>query len=380
MKYTLVAILVALSILVVIPPLRYHYIYPTAGDDTASHLIYFQNMDTKDAMYNGQYLVGKFVNVLPLDPKVSFLWFHFAVMILILWSIGFSIGIAVNYLAGILAVLLVLGASYLLSLFYWGQIFDLVGIGILLPTALLCLNNITRGVGWKIGAIFALSFFSLFHANGVYVLALLPTVITYEMVRSNISGRILENRIVVYICLLSIALFIMGKTPIPLDPGRLIMDSTILAMMFIGACLGLFLRGEGRHVAILLAIMLCIPVGIEWMQNNSAVKNVDKEAIVYLNSLNGRNYNASLEVSQDIYGLFVNKKFINALGTDYIIDRSIPMTPRSDPDNMYFENQNREFSRFLYVGEYGYKLLRTFDDGEKDKKSQLPIVVQVYGK
>jgi hypothetical protein len=72
-KYILVLVLFIMSVLIVIPPIRYHYIYPTAGDDTASHLIYFHDMDTMTPLYGGQYLVGELVNALPFDLNVSFL-------------------------------------------------------------------------------------------------------------------------------------------------------------------------------------------------------------------------------------------------------------------------------------------------------------------
>jgi len=51
MKWLLVGLLIILTVIVLIPPLHYGYIYPTAGDDTATHLLYFQNMASPVSEY-----------------------------------------------------------------------------------------------------------------------------------------------------------------------------------------------------------------------------------------------------------------------------------------------------------------------------------------
>jgi hypothetical protein len=115
------------------------------------------------------------------------------------------------------------------------------------------------------------------------------------------------------------------------------------------------------------------------MQNNSAVKEADKEAIAYLNSSIGQNYTADPNVSEDIYNLFVNKYFVDDVGADYVVVRTVPMTPMSDPDSFYFNNQDRT-PKVDYMSDYGYKLLKEYDNGEKDRLTGASIVVQVYGK
>lgn len=394
-KYLLIGILVAISVLVAIPPLRYHYIYPTAGDDTASHLIYFQNMNlagTGNPLYGGQYIIGKLVNALPFDMNVSFLWYHYFILVLAICCVGMSVSLAINYSAGILAVLGVICINGLLELFHWGQIFDIVGVAVLLPIALLCLHNINKGLWWKVGAVVGLIAFLLWHLNGKFIYGLLPMIVIYEMVtyiiiRKNekLAQRMRDYRFLYYTGMLGLILFVLyriGFKP-ALDSGRLWMDGSILTVLCVSGIAGLWLNKKKNTfmslAVIIFVIGLSIPNWLIWFQNNSAVKDVDKEAIAYLNSLNGETYTASPQVAQDIYSLFVNKEFQNYLGADYIVTRTMPMTPRSDPDNLYYENGDREIvNKFVQSG--GYKLLAEFDRGEKDNIFDEPIKVTVYGK
>lgn len=391
-KYLLIIVLVVLTILVIIPPLHYGYIYPTAGDDTASHLRYFQDIEGQPSLYSGRYVIGKIMNALPFDINISFLWYHYFVLALTLWCVGLSVGLSINYTAGILASLGVVCINGLLELFHWGQIFDIVGIGVLLPIALLCLHNMNKGLWWKIGAILSLILFSFWHINGKYIFALLPLVFTYEVflfiVRQRYAGlsRKMRNyRYLYYTASLSIILSILHIVDFAPsgDSGRLWMDGSILMILCVSGILGLWLNKKKNilisSAVIVFVMVLSIPNWMIWMQNNSAVKDVDKEAIAYLNGLNGDTYVASPQVAQDIYGLFVEKEFQEYLGADYLVMRTMPMTPRSDRDNYYYENWNREYID-KYIDLWGYKLLARFDEGETDNIFKKPITVDVYGK
>jgi len=392
MKCILVVILIILSIMVIIPPLYYDYIYPTAGDDTASHLNYFQNMENRNPAYGGQYVIGKLMNVLPFDMNVSFLWYHYLILVLSIWCIGLSVGLAINYLAGVLAVLGVVCINGLLELFHWGQIFDIVGIAILLPIALLCLHKINKGLWWKVGAMVSLAVFSLWHLNGKIIYGLLPMIVIYEIVifiitRKNekLAQMLRNHRFLYYTGVLSLILLLLYKLDFKsaIDSGRLWMDGSILMVLCISGIVGLWLKKKGNIfmslAVIIFVVGLSIPNWLIWFQNNSAVKDVDKEAIAYLNSLDGDTYTASPQVAQDIYGLFVNKEFQDYLGVDYVITRTMPMTPRSDPAHLYYENENREFvSKYMNLWEYNF--LAEFDKGERDNIFSEPIKVAVYGK
>ncbi len=383
---TLIIILAILSIIIILPPIMYHQVYPTAGDDTASHLRYFKNIDSHASLYWGRYIVGKMINALPFDPNISFLWFNYISSAVMLCVIGICVSLAVSPFAGSLASMLVFGLSSATGLFYCGTIFDLIGIGILLPISLLCLHNRKKGIGWIIGAIISLASFTFFHANGKYILLLLPIVVVYEIVRwyffKKLNGEftdLLGNRYFMYMSPLVIVLLIGYMLDIVYPYSfRLYYDALILTMIVLGGFLGtieVLKKGLVRYAVIAVLVLLSLPILSGWLQNNSAIRNADKEAIAYLNSLSGRTCAVSYKISEDIYGLFLNKQFVEIIPADYAVVRSVPMTPRSDIGSPAFVNQDRYESS---ENVYGYHLLREFNYGEKDRTTNLPIVVKVY--
>jgi len=289
-----------------------------------------------------------------------------------------------------------------MPLFQWGQIFDIVGIAILLPMALLCLHKMDKGIGWKIGAIVSLIAFVAFHVNGKFIYALAPMVIFYEVARVIVSRKyeglgqkMREYRFLYYTGVLSIILWVLYMVEFSpaKDPGRLWMDGSILMVLCLCGVVGLHLNKKRLLVSlgvILLVIGLTIPNLVLWMQNNSAIKDVDKEAIAYLNNLDGHTYTASTQVAQWIYGFYVNKRFQDSIWVsyeeglvivqaDYVVVRTTPMTPGSAMGNKFFLNQGRE-ATIGDVEDSGYKLLKVFYEGEEDRVSKDPIIVSVYGK
>lgn len=107
----LIGLLVVLSIATVVPIIHYHYVYPTAGDDTANHLFYFAHMSEMSPIYDGERLVGEALHALPINITIAFTWFHFLSFVAVLWIVGLSLAYSVNYIAGILSVLWLLIAS-----------------------------------------------------------------------------------------------------------------------------------------------------------------------------------------------------------------------------------------------------------------------------
>ncbi len=389
MKYILIIVLIVLSVMVIIPPIHYQYVYPTDGDDTAAHLQYFQIIGQTKALYYGQYMVGKLLTSLPFDILTSFSLFHYIVLISVIWAVGLSVGLAINPLAGILASILLIGKTYLLELYHWGQIFDICSIAIFLPMAFLCLHKMNNGIGWKIGAVASLGLFAVFHANGIYIVAVIPIVVGYEIIMKLVSrknhvmaDKMKSYRFLVYTGMISIGLIIVWLTGIfTPEPMRQLMDASIIMAMFVCGLMGFYAYGKSRIIAIVMIsvmILIALPTLKQWNNNGSAIKDADKDAIAYLNSLDGNTYTASPLVAQNIYGLFLNKKFQNNIkGADYVVDRTLPETPYSDPQSRFFKNRYR---LDIMNDMQGYKVLKVFDNGETDDMLHLPLVVTVYGK
>lgn len=305
---------------------------------------------------------------------------------MIVLTVGLTTAKAVNWFAGILAIISVLAISQLLNLFYYGQIFDLIGIALLLPVALMGMS--VKNIYWNISGIVALGLFAFFHANGAYIIALVPIIMVYEVVRKKyrIKGyfkRVWQNRFIMWSGLLGLALALLNVLGFSSHPSRLIMDGSILLAIAVAGIVGILVRVKGYKVAVVgVALLICIPNLVVWMQDNSAVKQVDKDALVYLNSVGPITFTANPNVEERIYSLYSHETFINDVeipttDVDYIVIRNVPMTPTSDPDAYYFDNFDRiELER--YLGGYNFRIVKQFNTGEKDKKTGEDIIVQIY--
>lgn len=395
----LLLIILLLSVIAVLPSIIHHYIYPTAGDDTAYHLIYFQNMEHQKPLYPAQWITGKLMNVFP-DMIEAFSFFHYIALVMMIVTIGLSVGLAVNWYAGIIALFITLGLSQLFNLFYYGQIFDLIGIAILLPWAILCYSRSRKISNNKnalllIGYILLICLYYCWHPNGQYVYALFVIIGVYWLISHKVRHKlrgilrgVWDNKFIIYsivlgICLCILSTFGVGQP----DPNRLIMDASILLFMGIAGIIGLIIQRKGttmvKWIGFAVAIGICIPSITLWMQDNSVVKQVDKQAIEYLNELDGEKYSVFPNVTWRIYNLYTDKEFLAndyyLKDSDYVIFRSVPMTPQSDPDEYYFRSEDYPLVE-QSINKYDFKLLETFDCDERDRNTGEPIIVQIYAK
>lgn len=173
-------LLIALLLIILLPPAVHGYVYPNKGDDTAVHLATIE-MISADSLpqmaYWGQAIVGvptKFLSDTTgwgLDG--IYLWWSFGMLALVGVVLYLVVGSLVNRWAGIIAAVMVLfvsqGVTYL---FHYGQIFDIVNMFVILPVAVWFLVRWLTGKGnqWENGVMslgmFAL--FSVFHSSGEY--------------------------------------------------------------------------------------------------------------------------------------------------------------------------------------------------------------------
>lgn len=303
-----------LSVIIFIPLLR--HTYPDFGSDILSHTTYFKNISSMSPLYYGQYLVGKLFNLLPFNIEISFLWFNFIVLAVMIWTIGLAVSLSINFQAGMIASLLVFASSQATYLFQRGQIFDIVNIGIFLPCVLLCLDKFITGVNRSlvllyglilisfytlkaVGALLplilflrdkkplllglalgiSLSMFRIFHTTGVYILLLIPIVIAYEVSRNKILSHmkkilvpIIDNRYLMYSGLLGLLLTLPSCFAISTLLGdwtvvatRLSWDGSILMSIFIAGVLSKTVSNKWLAIVIAATIIVSIPNILSWL-------------------------------------------------------------------------------------------------------------------
>jgi hypothetical protein len=146
----------------------------------------------------------------------------------------------------------------------------------------------------------------------------------------------MSNQVKLYSYLLScwiVVLLALGFTKLPVEHIRAELDASIVIGL-IGTLLFAVSLPHIKDKMILGVVGIVLVVSVVgqlriWFQDNSAVKQADKEAIAYINTLNYANYNCSSTIA---YWIYDNLSKIQHSDKEdgLIIMRSVKMTPDSD--------------------------------------------------
>lgn len=168
-------------ILIFLPLLVHGYVYPNIGDDSAVYLARIEGManGTDTVQYTGYYIAGYPMvflrDTLGWSLDIQFLWFNFIALAFIGIVIYLVFAKLANRLTGWLALLLVMfTAQGIMFLFYYGQIFNIINLGIIFPLLLLFTVRYLEGRKKRyllLTLVFTI-LFSSFHANGIYLPAI----------------------------------------------------------------------------------------------------------------------------------------------------------------------------------------------------------------
>lgn len=192
MKIKLLTILglILFSIIIILPPIIHGYIYPNVGDDSAAHLEIIEKIQSGNAdwyRFSTSYkLVGYPVawisNLTGINISSLFLWFNYISLIMVGIVLYLVFSRLISRIAGWIALILVLfSAQSALFQFYYGQIFNLINVGLIFPlllySSIMYLRN--KRIVYLIIAILLSALFGSFHMSGIYlpVLAVFATSI-----------------------------------------------------------------------------------------------------------------------------------------------------------------------------------------------------------
>ena len=116
-----------------------------------------------------------------------------------------------------------------------------------------------------------------------------------------------------------------------------------------------------------VAIAVLIAVSTPSLQNlfaySSAVSPADKKAIEWINKSDGESFATTENVAWWIYSISVKQQYVKT-EADFVVWRNTPMTPRSDPSNIYFTGDNASLEGLSVLQSFVYK----------------DIEVRIYGK
>lgn len=364
-------ILVALSVVILLPPLIHGYIYPTGGDDTALHLRLMASGGLPDVWgffthqimshYGGTWLTGVVLKWFPVPLTQSFMWFNYAVLIGLVWS-NYCVFLRLfNRQTGVIVAL----ASFLIvrtnvDLFLAGQIFNIVNMGIILPWLLYFLAKLIAqpSVRYAVIALFFIALFDFWHASGVYLLAIIPIalVVYWQRARLKTAG----NYFLAMLGALSVVLLIMSL-PIwhfSADAGRQGIDGMGLLILGLAALVGWKLAVGKSFAFVSLGIVVIgaiyeLPI---WFRYTSAIQPVDKQAIAYIKTLHESTFYGNEYLAYWVYEPYVGKTYLP--DSAIYVWRSKPETAMTSPDYIgYWNPQGKDTAAPERV-----KSMKTFAD------------------
>jgi hypothetical protein len=156
-------------------------------------------------------------------------------------------------------------------------------------------------------------------------------------------------------------------------PSRQLVDAVTFVFLLVVGAVSLYMgkASETMKSGVLLAVILLVSVLWlpTWFSYTSAIKPVDKEAIVYVNSLDGRQFCGNEYLASWVYERYLNKKF--EAGSDIYIWRSSPMTMRTNPQTEWFNNNKN--------GDVSLPIITSLDDYKRFSGDGIDIIVYTQG-
>jgi hypothetical protein len=372
-KLAIPIVLVIFTLIIFLPSIIHGYVYPNNSDDTALHLRLFeaiqQSGDGGTINYWGQNIVGYplvwFSNLTHISVSLLFMWFNF----IVLWLVGmmtFLLLKTIDWKAGLIGMFLVtFCTTSTLNLFSTGAIYDLATVGIIAPFFLYCTVKFVdnKKWWWVVSALFVLVFSFAFHSmviryifgatvvenppmvsefflnllGGMTIFGILAVfILIYKYRKIKLDSK--NIALLIGFAVLIIALSICAFTSLTSYPYRFAIDLAIILSMFIAFLFGLILKNlKSKLILILVAVIVLAgsySAANTYFHNNSAVKDADKQAIEYLNTLDGEYFSSSPTVAPWIYERYTYKTYKD--GELPYISRNEPMTYKTTEGSPYF--------------------------------------------
>jgi len=404
-KYIIAIILLVYTLIIFLPPIVHGYVYPNNGDDAAFHLIYFDRMPANDNMlsnYMGQDMIGEMLlainEITRFSMDTMYLWFNF----IVLWLVGIScfalVAMGIGWKAGLATIPVVMFMTpSTLNLFDTGAIFDLATVGVIAPLFLLSVVMYVRSRNWVWGvpALLLLVFSVVFHSMVISAIwgatNLEPNPSLSEFIATVLGYLVtLTFFASIFVFIYKPSLFKLNKKVFVLLSGlggltvlltvitfgnftsysyRFAIDLAIIMSLLASCLLGMIIRTVNKNVVMVLVcamvIVGSIPVVSAYCQYNSAVRQVDLEAIEYVNNLSGEYYSCSSQVAPWIYGRFIDKTYKD--GELPYIYRNEPMSSRTNETSpVFWGNVKPPESTMIVVG-YDMEV-KVFKEGDLEVK------------
>jgi hypothetical protein len=247
-----------------------------------------------------------------------------------------------------MASLSVFFTGVILQQFLVGSIFNLINMYIILPWMLYLGNKawVRKDLKRGIGAVVLGIIFAFFHTTGIYLLVIVPIyVLIYILGKWLIKREWSEKELMlIQMFILSVSLIIVSLPVVHISPFpvRQLVDAIPLAFLTIIGYIATYVDIKlSLILGVLMTAWICITVLPMWFSYTSALKPADKEAIAYVNTLDGSGFYGNENMAYWIYDGYLKQQY--ASGNSIYIWRSEPMSPRTMESNSDYWNPVGEY-------------------------------------
>lgn len=191
-------------VIIILPPIIHGYVYPNLGDDSGVQLGAMEALRSGDMSgfgYLGSLLVGIVIvwvsNSTNIGMSTLFLWFSFLSLVVAGIVLYFVMSRLINRKSGWLALILaIFCAQSVLFQFYFGQIFNLINIAIILPLLLYFTVRylIEKKLYQLVLVIILCGLFGSFHVSGIYLPFISGFAVALYMIYSLARKRNMQLR------------------------------------------------------------------------------------------------------------------------------------------------------------------------------------------
>jgi hypothetical protein len=212
--------------IIIFPPIFHHYIYPNMGVDFPSNIGYLTNSNLWGITYYAYVYIGyplRWIHYLTgFQYYQIYLWFSYAILVLVGYCWYFVLSKLVNYIAGLAALGLIFVCAMGLSWqFSFGGTFDMMNIGIILPFLLyFFIRWYQQRKKYQLVLSLILVFiFGNFHYNGLYFAPIAVTCLVLYYGYSLYKKSHIDQKLI-YVLLSFITINIVDQCAL-INPARL---------------------------------------------------------------------------------------------------------------------------------------------------------------
>jgi len=188
--------LLLFTLMIMLPPIIYKYVYPNSGEDFTYHLFIVKNNDFFNQMYFGyilDYPIKWFSNA-----ELAFMWSYYIVILGVGYSIYFVLNRLVNWISGLIGIAFCLIMTVGIWLpFSYGEIYNVINMGIFFPFILYFgFKWLQERKAWQLIGFYIIELlFALCHTSGIYLIPLIGIGGFIYVVAQKIEKKPLDKQI-----------------------------------------------------------------------------------------------------------------------------------------------------------------------------------------